>query len=614
MASSVIGALRVNLGLDSAQFNKGAKQAQTTAQRLGRNMQRIGAAASVVGAGVALAIRGQLNAADDLGKSAQQLGLPVEQLSQLQHAAKLSGVSMSSLETGLRRLSQNMAQDAEKFSALGIAVRDANGEMRPTADVMADLSNVLADMPDGAEKTALAMDLMGRSGAEMIPLLNGGADSLKAMMAEADALGLTISGETAAAAAQFNDNLTRLSGLVQGVVRIMSAEFAPVLATISDAVAGFAERFQNLSPQMRRFIGVAGAIAIALGPVLIALGTLVIVVGAISAPVLLAVGAIAAITAGLVAFWPEIVAAKDALVGMIEDGIEAAKTAFENARQAISDFTERMIDLGNRGIDFVKEKLRELVAFLSDLPARFREAGANLMSGLTEGISDGASRARDAIGNVVTGLRNRFSRDTETRSPSRLFARLGGFLMDGLALGIREKSGAPVEAMSDVASSLGDVDAASFDLGQSLSGLFTDALTGAKNLNDGLKDLLSSMSKMFLNQAFSQFFDRVLPSFNFGCARAMGGPVSAGSTYLVGERGPELFTPSGGGNIVPNHRLGGGTTVQVINNTGAPVREERSRGPDGREIIRTIIGEEIGSGRMDKPMGRYGLSPAKVRR
>jgi phage-related minor tail protein len=99
----------------------------------------------------------------------------------------------------------------------------------------------------------------------------------------------------------------------------------------------------------------------------------------------------------------------------------------------------------------------------------------------------------------------------------------------------------------------------------------------------------------------------------------MGGPVSAGRTYLVGERGPELFTPQGGGQIVPNHQLGagGGQTVQIIN-MGAPegVREAgRSKGPDGREIVKVIVGEELGRGGFNKQMnGLYGVSPTKVRR
>jgi hypothetical protein len=50
----------------------------------------------------------------------------------------------------------------------------------------------------------------------------------------------------------------------------------------------------------------------------------------------------------------------------------------------------------------------------------------------------------------------------------------------------------------------------------------------------------------------------------FGGARALGGPVAGGSSYLVGERGPELFTPGTSGNITPNHAMGGNTiTVNV---------------------------------------------------
>lgn len=52
----------------------------------------------------------------------------------------------------------------------------------------------------------------------------------------------------------------------------------------------------------------------------------------------------------------------------------------------------------------------------------------------------------------------------------------------------------------------------------------------------------------------------------FGGARAMGGPVSSGKSYLVGERGPELFTPSGSGNIIPNSAMGGGTVINLTVN------------------------------------------------
>lgn len=61
-----------------------------------------------------------------------------------------------------------------------------------------------------------------------------------------------------------------------------------------------------------------------------------------------------------------------------------------------------------------------------------------------------------------------------------------------------------------------------------------------------------------------------LNAMRFRGARAAGGPVAGGSTYLVGERGPELFTPGTSGSITPNHALGGSTNITVNVNGGDP--------------------------------------------
>ena len=170
-------------------------------------------------------------------------------------------------------------------------------------------------------------------------------------------------------------------------------------------------------------------------------------------------------------------------------------------------------------------------------------------------------------------------------------------------------------AIGKVKEEMGDVEKVSFSLSDSLAGVFTDALTGAKNLNDGLRDLLKSMSSLFLNAAFKSFLGGIFPSIDFGGFRAGGGGVSAGKSYIVGERGPELFTPGRSGGITPNGAIGGGgTSVQINNYSGAPVREQRSRGPDGREYVKVIVGEELGSGGYDKQLGRYGATPARVKR
>ncbi|MEO0721953.1 MAG: hypothetical protein AAFY43_07360 [Pseudomonadota bacterium] len=101
----------------------------------------------------------------------------------------------------------------------------------------------------------------------------------------------------------------------------------------------------------------------------------------------------------------------------------------------------------------------------------------------------------------------------------------------------------------------------------------------------------------------------------FGGFRASGGPVSAGRAYVVGERRPELFVPNQSGTILPQVPSGGGTTVNVINNSGQPVQERRSQGPDGREVVEVIVGEAVERGKIDRQLGRrFGTAPRALAR
>jgi hypothetical protein len=90
--------------------------------------------------------------------------------------------------------------------------------------------------------------------------------------------------------------------------------------------------------------------------------------------------------------------------------------------------------------------------------------------------------------------------------------------------------------------------------------------------NPILKNLLGPLgTAIFNNQAGNAFNE----SFDYGGGRAVGGPVMGGTSYIVGERGPELFTPSGSGRITPNNGMGG-TTINITVN-GAIDREGTAR-------------------------------------
>lgn len=92
----------------------------------------------------------------------------------------------------------------------------------------------------------------------------------------------------------------------------------------------------------------------------------------------------------------------------------------------------------------------------------------------------------------------------------------------------------------------------------------------------------------------------------FSGGRAQGGPVTPGQTFMVGEKGPELFSPSQGGTIIPNDRLGGGNTQVVINNY-TEVKPEVTERMDGQQRIvevmlrrvKSDISSEIRDGRGD---------------
>lgn len=239
---AIIGALRVILGADTADFEKGLKSAQSSLSGFGSTATKIAAAlgGALSFGGAVAAVKGTINTLDNLSKTSQKIGVPVEQLSALRHAASLSDVSVESLDKGIAKLARNMVEAAQgsetpkrAFEALGISVRNSDGSFKSMGELLPDIAEKFSRMPDGPVKTALAMQLLGRAGADLIPLLNSGKAGLLDMTNEARQLGLVIGAETGAQAEAFNDNLTRLGAVLRGVLIQTVANILPALANLS---------------------------------------------------------------------------------------------------------------------------------------------------------------------------------------------------------------------------------------------------------------------------------------------------------------------------------------------------------------------------------------------
>ncbi len=248
---SVIGALRVVLGADTAQLDSAFKDTIDKAAKFGKQLATVGGVAAgafnAVGAAVAAAIAGSLSSIDQLGKTAQQIGVPVEKLSELKFAAEQSGVSLGTLAQGFKDLAGKMSEavgdkqsgPARAFAAIGVAVTDAAGKLRASDQVMLDVADRFKGLKDDAGKTTLAVQMFGEAGAQMIPMLNRGRDGISELTSEARSLGVVIDADTAAAAARFTNNLKEMGKAKDSLATVLSARLAPALERLSEQFVGY---------------------------------------------------------------------------------------------------------------------------------------------------------------------------------------------------------------------------------------------------------------------------------------------------------------------------------------------------------------------------------------
>lgn len=183
--------------------------------------------------------------ADAAAKMSRAMGISVERYQEFAHGAQLSGTAIEEVQNGTMQLgkrardaSVGQKKQAQAFKDLGIEIKDANGELRNQDELLLDLADRFAEMPNGTKKTALAMEVMGRSGAKLIPFLNEGRKGILAMGQEARQLGLVLSKEAAKSAEQFNDEMLRAKSAVIGVRNQLAAQLLP-------SITDLARRFQT---------------------------------------------------------------------------------------------------------------------------------------------------------------------------------------------------------------------------------------------------------------------------------------------------------------------------------------------------------------------------------
>lgn len=309
----IAGALEIQLLANIARLQQDMDKAKSiVGNTMGNIDKAVGVAKTALNAlGVGLSvnyfvkmIKGSIDAQDELSKMSQRIGVSVQGLAGLEHAAGLSGSSLGGVEKALKTVSAQMvdaqrglAGAQENFVALGISVTDSTGALKSADAVMIEVADQFAAMKDGTEKTALATKLFGRAGLELIPMLNEGSAGLAALVAEGKKYN-PITEESAKQAELFNDNLDRLKAGATGAGTALINKMLPFLAEASERMVAFTNSKDSMEKLTSGF-RTLGEIVVIGGALYIGVTSVVAGIAAIGAMAAASTGPLGLFTASL---------------------------------------------------------------------------------------------------------------------------------------------------------------------------------------------------------------------------------------------------------------------------------------------------------------------------
>ena len=211
-------------------------------------------------AGLAALGKRSIDAADNLNDLSQRTGVGVEALDKFGKAANDSGSSLDEVAKAMGKLAKGIVDPASKtneaLKSIGISSTDAQGKIRGVDAIMLDLADKFSKMPNGVQKTALAMEIFGKSGANIIPMLNEGKAALNEYSA-------TIDGDMAAAADKFNDSINKVTASISGPFNQAIEALLPTITELAKGIAAAAVGFGELPEPLQTIIGAVAGLAAA---------------------------------------------------------------------------------------------------------------------------------------------------------------------------------------------------------------------------------------------------------------------------------------------------------------------------------------------------------------
>ena len=338
--------------------------------------------------GLGALIKKTIEGGDAMYDMSQRTGVSVEALARFKKAASTSGTDIDNVAKSLGKLSKGLYEAsttgkggaAEALAALGLSATDAAGKLKTADQVTLEVANKFKAMPDGIEKTALAMKLFGKSGAEMIPMLNMGGDAIEKMKVK-------MTTAFAEKADEYSDKLTALSGKVGGLAMGLTVALLPALDAVASGVTAVVDGFTKLPGPVQSVVGGVVLLSIASAALSPILASIVTVAGAFSG---LALGA--TISGWLGAIGPLITT-----VGTFVAGIVGWPLVVGAALVAVGLLVYKFRDQIGAVIGGIGQSLRDgVIKAWAWISGKFGEL-TGWVGGLVRGAGDVLGRLGDAI-------------------------------------------------------------------------------------------------------------------------------------------------------------------------------------------------------------------------
>lgn len=256
----LFGSIFVDSDAADKSIKKTGENAEGFTAKLGNGIKTAAkwGAAVVAAAGVgATALFGlasnAASTADNIDKMSQKIGISREAYQELDFICSQSGTNVDNLKTGLKTLTNQMqsAADGSKtamsaFEALGLSWNDGTGALKDQETMMWEAMAALQACENQTEKSALAVDLFGKAGTELMPMLNGASGSIEAMKKQAHELGLVLSDDAVDAGVRFTDTIDQAKRSLAAVVTRIGVDVMPAIQTVLDWVIDNMPMIQNV--------------------------------------------------------------------------------------------------------------------------------------------------------------------------------------------------------------------------------------------------------------------------------------------------------------------------------------------------------------------------------